>query len=121
MIDRERLGQKLKNRRKELGFTLKDAAERAGMSFQTLSDIEKGANTTVKRLNDLVLVLGLDVRVDVRPIGDLPESLDVSDVPADRRSLVLRLAETASALTGDQVDVLLHLLQIFRLQLPDEP
>lgn len=39
-----RIGQQLRDRRKELGFTLAQVAERSGLSLSYLSAVEKGAN-----------------------------------------------------------------------------
>jgi DNA-binding XRE family transcriptional regulator len=53
-ITSDRLAERLRYRRKALGFTLKDVAERSGLSMQYISNLEHGrGNPTLSTLNAL--------------------------------------------------------------------
>ncbi len=52
------IGCMIKNRRKELGFTLKELSERADISISFLSDIERGqTNPSINKLSKIAKVL----------------------------------------------------------------
>ena len=64
------IGQAIKERRKNLQITQPDLAEMAGISTNTLYKIEKGqANPTVRVLNKLVTVLGMDLKIEVKQLN----------------------------------------------------
>jgi len=66
------IGSLLKSRRKALGLNQRDAAEIAGISVHTLSDIETGkGNPTLETLLDLCELLGLELKLELKQ----PEAL----------------------------------------------
>ena len=61
------LGKSIKVRRKTLRITQPVLAEMAGISVNTLYKIERGqANPTLKVLNKLAEVLGMDLKLEVK-------------------------------------------------------
>jgi y4mF family transcriptional regulator len=61
------LGQKIKDRRKQLGITQPHLAELAQISTNTLYQIERGqANPSLKVLNQLAEVLGMEIFFEVK-------------------------------------------------------
>jgi transcriptional regulator with XRE-family HTH domain len=61
------IGKKIKERRNTLRITQPHLAEMAGISESTLHRIETGkANPTIKVLNQIVDILGLEIRLDVK-------------------------------------------------------
>lgn len=62
----ETIGELVRSRRRALGISQADAAELAGVSVHTLSNIESGkGNPTVEVLEKVLSVLGLELRVEV--------------------------------------------------------
>lgn len=69
-MGKEQLGQVLRKRRKELAVTQTQLAEYAGLSLNTVYQIERGqANPTLETLMTLADTLGLqlDLRAKVMP------------------------------------------------------
>ncbi len=63
------LGSSIKDRRKALRITQSDLAEMAGISVNTLYKIERGqANPTIRILNRLAELLGMELKLEVRRI-----------------------------------------------------
>ncbi len=63
----EKLGDTIKDRRKELGITQAHLAELAGVSTNTLYKIERGqANPSLHVLNKLTEVLGMELTIEVK-------------------------------------------------------
>jgi len=61
------IGNKIKERRDTLGVTQPDLAEMAGISVNTLYKIETGqANPTVKVLNKIAGVLGMELSLTIK-------------------------------------------------------
>jgi len=61
-----RIGEAIKNRRKELGITQPHLAELAQVSINTLYKLERGqSNPTLDVLNKLAEVLGMELRLEV--------------------------------------------------------
>ena len=61
------IGKKIRERRNTLRITQPHLAEMAGISESTLYKIENGkANPTIKVLNQIVEILGLEIRLDVK-------------------------------------------------------
>lgn len=61
------LGDSIKERRNALRITQPDLAEMSGISVNTLCKIERGqANPTVKVLNKLTEVLGMELKLEVK-------------------------------------------------------
>ena len=68
MLD-NRVGQTIRDRRKELGITQPHLAELAGVSTNTIYKLERGqGNTTLEVLNKLADVLGMELKLEVKKI-----------------------------------------------------
>lgn len=64
-----RVGQSIRDRRKELKITQPHLAEVAGVSTNTLYKIEKGqGNPTLEVLNKLAEVLGMELKLEVKKL-----------------------------------------------------
>jgi y4mF family transcriptional regulator len=64
-----RVGQAIRDRRKELGITQPHLAEVAGVSTNTLYKLEKGqGNPTLDVLNKLAEVLGMELKLEVKKL-----------------------------------------------------
>jgi len=64
-----RVGQAIRDRRKELGITQPHLAEVAGVSTNTLYKLEKGqGNPTLEVLNKLAEVLGMELKLEVKKL-----------------------------------------------------
>lgn len=63
----KRLGETIRNRRKELGITQPHLAELAKVSTNTLYKLERGqGNPSLEVLNKLTEVLGMELSFDVK-------------------------------------------------------
>ncbi|MBM3435362.1 MAG: helix-turn-helix transcriptional regulator [Bacteroidetes bacterium] len=63
----KRLGETIKNRRKELNITQPHLAELANVSTNTLYKLERGlGNPSIDVLNKLAEVLGMELTLDVK-------------------------------------------------------
>lgn len=68
----EEFGRLLRDRRKQLKLAQRDAAEIAGVSVHTLSDIETGkGNPTLRTMLELCELLGLELCLEPRQPGAL--------------------------------------------------
>lgn len=66
----QEIGSFMKERRQMLGITQPDLAEMAEVSINTLYKIERGeANPSVKVLNKLAEVLGLELSLSVKKMS----------------------------------------------------
>ena len=66
----QEIGKLIKTRRKQLAITQPDLAEIAGLSTNTVYQIERGlANPSFRVLFQLLEVLGLEMRVHVKNNG----------------------------------------------------
>jgi y4mF family transcriptional regulator len=64
-----RIGQAIRDRRKELGITQPHLAEVAGVSTNTLYKLEKGqGNPTLEVLTKLADVLGMELKLEVKKL-----------------------------------------------------
>lgn len=64
-----RVGQAIRDRRKELRITQPHLAEVAGVSTNTLYKLERGqGNPTLDVLNKLADVLGMEVKLEVKKL-----------------------------------------------------
>ena len=62
-----KIGKSIKQRRKELNLELKDLQDYSGVNYVSISDIENGkANPTVKTLEKLLDVLGMELDIKVK-------------------------------------------------------
>lgn len=63
----EKLGEAIKNRRKELAITQPHLAELAGISTNTLYKLECGqGNPSLQIIHKLSEVLGLELKLDIK-------------------------------------------------------
>ena len=63
MINLEILGNILKNKRKENGYTQKEVADRLEISLKTISNIEAGKDFTVSNLLAYATLLGCYISI----------------------------------------------------------
>ena len=62
-----KIGKTIKKRRKELNLELKDLQDYSGVNYVSISDIENGkANPTIKTLEKLLDVLGMELDIKVK-------------------------------------------------------
>lgn len=67
-MDRARLGQQLRGLRRAKGLTQRDLPQPVGVTFQYISDIEKGkANPTLEVLERFAAAVDGDLQIDVDP------------------------------------------------------
>lgn len=67
ITDSEKLGNIIRNRRKELNYTQAFLSEYTGLSISFISDVERGKSTVeIGKVIQLTSILGLDINVDVR-------------------------------------------------------
>jgi transcriptional regulator with XRE-family HTH domain len=63
------LGRIISNRRRTLGLDQRSLAEISNLSVHSLSDLESGkGNPTLAIINRLAASLGLEMRLEVRPV-----------------------------------------------------
>ena len=61
------IGQTIKQRRKELGITQPDLSELAGVSKNTLNQLERGqGNPSLDIITKLAEVLGMELKLEVK-------------------------------------------------------
>lgn len=66
-MDRTEIGAKLRRLREAKGLTLREVGERAGVTFQYVSDVEKGeANVTIGALERISEAVGSHLLLDVQ-------------------------------------------------------
>ena len=62
-----KIGKTIRLRRKELNLELKDLQDYSGVNYVSISDIENGkANPTIKTLEKLLDVLGMELDIKVK-------------------------------------------------------
>ncbi|APW64430.1 hypothetical protein LPB137_00575 [Poseidonibacter parvus] len=62
-----KIGKTIKKRRKELNLELKDLQDYSGVNYVSISEIENGkANPTIKTLEKLLDVLGMELDIKVK-------------------------------------------------------
>lgn len=67
IIDSKALGEAIRKRRKELGYTQAYLSDFAGFSVSFISDLERGkATAEIGKTIDLINLLGLDLEVEKR-------------------------------------------------------
>ncbi len=67
ILDSASLGQTIRDRRKELGYTQAYLSEFTGLSITFISDVERGKKTAeIEKIIKLLHVLGLDLIVEKR-------------------------------------------------------
>lgn len=67
IIDSKDLGEAIRKRRKELGYTQAYLSDFTGFSVSFISDLERGkATAEIGKTIDLINLLGLDLEVEKR-------------------------------------------------------
>lgn len=67
IIDSNALGEAIRKRRKELGYTQAYLSDLTGFSVSFISDLERGkATAEIGKTIDLINLLGLDLEVEKR-------------------------------------------------------
>ena len=67
IIDSKVLGEAIRKRRKELGYTQAYLSDFTGFSVSFISDLERGkATAEIGKTIDLIYLLGLDLEVEKR-------------------------------------------------------
>ncbi len=65
------LGEKVKERREELGYNQKDLAELTQISERTIRSIEQGnGSSKIDYWRKVLDVLGLEMRIQFKPMSD---------------------------------------------------
>jgi y4mF family transcriptional regulator len=65
------IGQIIESRRKFLQIRQEDLAEMCGISTKSIQKIENGqANPTLKTLEKLLDVLGMELKIDIKPMSN---------------------------------------------------
>lgn len=114
MSELKKIGAVLRDRRAARGLTVREAATEVGLSYSMLAQIERGQNTTIKRVEELCAFYGLRFTTAIEP-ADVPTSLvDLSALSPEGREIVVRLAEVMPTLTADQLSALTNVLALVR-------
>lgn len=67
ITDSKSLGQSIRERRKELGYTQKYLSEYTGLSITFISQLERGKPTAeIEKIIQLIHILGMDLMVEKR-------------------------------------------------------
>ncbi len=106
------IGAALRARRKAMGWTLHEVAEKAGLSYSMLSHIEKGQNTTIDRVADICRALELDFVTVFRPFDQPKAMLDLTLVPEERRHVVQIVSDLLPLLSDTQLQALVAVLSL---------
>jgi transcriptional regulator with XRE-family HTH domain len=112
-MDRARLGMDIRALREARRLKQRDVAEAAGVTFQYVSDVEKGeANVTIGVLEKIATAVGADIDVVVRS-PEAANALDqaLSQLPPDRAAYVAKFAELARRASPDLLDGIIVGLQ----------
>ena len=96
-LDAKRLSERLLSRRKELGWSLRELAERSGVSTSAVHAMEQG-NTRAQLDNFVAVLAALDVRPEY--VFDVDEDTSPRERPMLERKLeeISRLDDPAKAL-----------------------
>lgn len=67
ITDSKSLGQSIRARRKELGYTQKYLSEYTGLSITFISQLERGKPTAeIEKTIQLIYILGMDLMIEKR-------------------------------------------------------
>jgi putative transcriptional regulator len=64
------IGETVKKRRESLGYTQNDVSEISGVAERTIRSIEGGENTNLSNLVKVMDVLGLELSVQIKHMGN---------------------------------------------------
>lgn len=105
-MDRKAIGEAYMAARNARGLTLRDVAERSGVSYSYIQQIEKPlerTNVTLKALQAVGAVLDLDVVVGSKAVGDVYGVL--AAVPDDRLAQVRSALLSLASLPADELEL----------------
>ena len=60
------LGHIIRNRRKDLGMTQAELAEKVSCNYATICNLERGGSVTSRYIFDTLEVLGLEMKINVK-------------------------------------------------------
>lgn len=115
-MNRVQIGASLREARLARGLTVREAAEKAGLSYQLVSKVENGGNTTLDTLQMLAAAVG--ARADV--VVAMENEAEVARLPAERRELALRFLRVLPRLSLDDFDLLLAEMVVFERRASQE-
>jgi transcriptional regulator with XRE-family HTH domain len=101
-----RLGEMLKERRRRKRLSLRDLADQIGVSFNTLSRVERGHVPDLRTLRPIADWLGVPVEMFIEQSGDA----STPEVIARHLSSDQRLSPEAAASIAEMVDEMYHRL-----------
>jgi transcriptional regulator with XRE-family HTH domain len=105
-VDNEAIGRALRAAREKVGLTQAQLAETIGVTNETISRVERGAYEPAFSTM-VALAQALNFRIDSMAAGVLAGEVSVSTSP-----LVRRLAERASQLEPEAIQVLIRLAEL---------
>lgn len=70
VINFSKIGDSVRKRREELGYTQNDVSEISGVAERTIRSIEGGENSNLSNLVKVMDVLGLELYVQVKHMGN---------------------------------------------------
>jgi transcriptional regulator with XRE-family HTH domain len=112
MADLKEIGAEIRHLRLKRGYTLRDLAARAGVSFQYVSAIETGTQErpTLPTLEQVVRALGAELDVHVVDLANCSPALS-----GDDQILLARIAELLPSTPQDAKVVVLRTLEMLAL------
>jgi y4mF family transcriptional regulator len=69
-MDFSNIGELVRKRRESLGYTQNDLSEISGVAERTIRSIEGGENTNLSNLVKVMDVLGLELSVQIKHLGN---------------------------------------------------
>ena len=69
-MDFSAIGEIVRKRRESLGYTQNDVSEISGVAERTIRSIEGGENTNLSNLVKVMDVLGLELSVQIKHMGN---------------------------------------------------
>jgi y4mF family transcriptional regulator len=69
-MDFSNIGELIRKRRESLGYTQNDLSEISGVAERTIRSIEGGENTNLSNLVKVMDVLGLELSVQIKHLGN---------------------------------------------------
>jgi transcriptional regulator with XRE-family HTH domain len=64
------IGESVRKRREDLGYTQNDVSEISGVAERTIRSIEGGENSNLSNLVKIMDVLGLELSVQIKQMGN---------------------------------------------------
>ncbi|HYD02567.1 MAG TPA: helix-turn-helix transcriptional regulator [Phycisphaerales bacterium] len=112
---RSNIGAEIRTRRTERGWTLRDLADRCGISFQMLGQIETAyANTTLEAVERIVQALDLVAEVSLRDPSEpaTASALAIENCAPEDRALLLLLSHALPRLGPGERRVLRGIVEL---------